>query len=288
MLVNVLLGSWAWADAMVQSVSGDVRLEMAGTSAPLAIHQAISRGSVVHTGTNGQVVLRFDDGQMAAVGSVSSLRVDEHNFDASRPEQGSSKLSLLKGALRVVTGLIGQSNPQSFVLSTPNATLGVRGTDFMVVVANPVYLTVNQGAIVATNRAGSQIFAAGAMGVVTARTSLAKPIAATSVPESVSATFSRLRSVDGLSGGAGVTGKAGQGSGDGRKRDGQTEIKKAERNDRSEKEKRQSTTDQGERAVPSKDREGAERSDSGPKTERRDRIEATEKVDKVDKVEKVE
>ena len=288
LLVNLLLTTGTWAAAVVQSVSGEARVEKAGASIALEMQQTIASGNVVHTGADGRAVLRFDDGQMAVVGSGSSLRIDEHQFDATIPEKGSSRLSLLKGALRVVTGLIGHRNPESFILSTPNATIGVRGTDFMVAIANPVYLTVNQGAIVASNRAGSQIFEAGSLGVVTAPTRLARPIAATALPDRVNATFSTLRSVSGLSGGGGVGGPPGQITHDDRKSEAQTDQKKTDRNDDAEKDKRKGSVPQGERADLSRLRESTERSASGLKTEKVDRPEAAEKLEKVEKVEKVE
>lgn len=288
MLVNLLLATGTWAAAVVQSVSGEVQVEAPGAISALEIRQAVGSGSVVHTGDNGQAVLRFDDGQMAVVSSGSSLRIDEHYFDVKNPGKGSSRLSLLKGALRVVTGLIGRHSPESFVLTTPNATIGVRGTDFMVAIANPVYLTVNQGAIVASNRAGSQIFVAGSLGVVTTSNSLAKPIAATALPDRVNAAFSSLRDVSGLSGGGGAGPVPGQVPGDGRKRESQEDQKKTNRNDDAEKPRGKGATALAERADPSTGRESSERADSVLKTEKLDRVETAEKVEKVERVEKVE
>ena len=40
-----------------------------------------------------------------------------------------SALSLLKGAMRAITGYIGRSNRDGYRIETPTATIGIRGTD---------------------------------------------------------------------------------------------------------------------------------------------------------------
>jgi hypothetical protein len=41
-------------------------------------------------------------------------------------------VSILKGTLRMVSGLLVKANPEQVRLKTPTATIGVRGTDFIV------------------------------------------------------------------------------------------------------------------------------------------------------------
>lgn len=204
--------SWAWAAALVQSSSGDARLEVAGVSSPLKASQRIDSGATIHTGADGKVVLRFDDGQMAAISSETTFKVDDYRFEAARPEQGNVAFSLLKGALRLVTGLIGERNQKAFALKTPNATIGIRGTDFMVAIVNPVYISVAQGAIAATNVAGTATIAAGATGMVASATTLVTSIAASALPATVSATFSQLGALPMAGAAGGATGAASGGT----------------------------------------------------------------------------
>jgi ferric-dicitrate binding protein FerR (iron transport regulator) len=63
-------------------------------------------------------------------------------------------------------------------LSTPQATIGVRGTDFMVMLTNPSFVSVLRGAIEVRNAAGTATFSAGAMGTVSTAATRAAPIAA--------------------------------------------------------------------------------------------------------------
>ena len=122
-----------WAAATLQLQTGDVTFEAKGQAVlPATVNQRLEEGATVHTGTNGQAMLRFDDGQLVAMSANSTFKIDTFRFDTAKPEQGNVAISLLKGALRLVTGLVGQRTPSKFALNTPTATIGIRGTDFMV------------------------------------------------------------------------------------------------------------------------------------------------------------
>ncbi|OGB30417.1 MAG: hypothetical protein A3F78_14520 [Burkholderiales bacterium RIFCSPLOWO2_12_FULL_61_40] len=202
----------AYAAATIQSLNGDVRAEATGQAASVATSsQRLEAGATVHTGANGQAMLRFDDGQLVVISPNSSFKIDQFRYNTAKPEQNSVALSLFRGALRLVTGLIGQKDHSKFALKTPTATIGIRGTDFMVALANQSYVQVIQGGVAATNAAGTVGFAAGTTGVVAGASVLPATIAASALPASVGATFSSLGSLS-MAAAAGATG-AGSGAG---------------------------------------------------------------------------
>ena len=41
-------------------------------------------------------------------------------------------VALLRGSLRMATGLIGKTHPEAVHVETPTAVIGIRGTDFIV------------------------------------------------------------------------------------------------------------------------------------------------------------
>lgn len=90
----------------------------------------------------------------------------------------SALFSILRGGLRALTGALSSRNRESFKLATPVATIGIRGTDFMVQMVNPGYLAVTQGLVSVTNGAGTATFGAGSTAVVPSFTTLATSIAA--------------------------------------------------------------------------------------------------------------
>jgi hypothetical protein len=79
--------------------------------------------------SGASVVLR--DGTMMVVGPSSRLDLKEFRFD-STTQDGGVFVALLRGSMRMVTGLIGKKNPNAIRVDTQTATIGIRGTDFIV------------------------------------------------------------------------------------------------------------------------------------------------------------
>ena len=104
----------------------------------------------------------------------STFHVREYSYQPDKIEKSNMLFSMLKGGMRFVTGLIGQRNKAAFKLSTPNSTIGIRGTEFMIaMVNNSMYSQVVSGSIGLTNAAGTPALGAGQAAVVTSATTLA-------------------------------------------------------------------------------------------------------------------
>ena len=119
------------------------------TGGPKAVGsgEAVETGQTVTLGDNARAVIKFQDGQIVALKSKSIFKVNSYKYDQASPEKGESFFSLLQGGLRAVTGLIGNNNKAGWKLATPTFTIGIRGTDFMAVVNQGVYVKVDAGAV---------------------------------------------------------------------------------------------------------------------------------------------
>jgi hypothetical protein len=149
----------AWANATTLSVSGEVQVTpKGGSSARLAEGQRVDSGAALKTGPNSGVTIRFDDGQMVALTSNSNLVIDEYRFNPHKPEEGGILTSLLRGGMRMVTGLIGKAKPESVKITTPVATIGIRGTDFQLFVESRLFTSVGDGTIGVANVSGETLF----------------------------------------------------------------------------------------------------------------------------------
>ena len=64
----------------------------------------------------------------------TAFRIDEYKFEGG--EDGRGIFTLLAGGMRTVTGLIGRAAGQrgNYAVNTPTSTIGIRGTDFVVIV----------------------------------------------------------------------------------------------------------------------------------------------------------
>ncbi len=167
--------------------------------------QPLESGETVTLGDGANAVIKFQDGQIIALQSKSIFKVNSYKYDQAAPEKGESFFSIVQGGLRAITGLIGNSNKAGWKLATPTATIGIRGTDFMVVINQATYLKVDAGAISTTNSAGTAVFTAGQTAAVASGTALGTVVPASALP---AGTFGELGAINlGAFGGA-ATGSA--------------------------------------------------------------------------------
>lgn len=121
-------GNGAGAAKVVQ---GDVRVGAAGNERALQPGDRIAVSDRLTTGDNGSASVVLRDGTTLVVGPKSQLQLKDFAFNSTTHE-GSVKVSLLQGTLRMITGLIAKLNPASVSVETDTITMGVRGTDFIV------------------------------------------------------------------------------------------------------------------------------------------------------------
>lgn len=114
--------------ATVDALEGEAYvLDASGKSSLLKLGQEIHAGESIDTRQDGEVHLVTLDGGMLALRPNTLLRVDA--YKAEQKDDDKVYMSLLKGALRSITGWIGKSRSDAYRLKTPTATIGVRGTD---------------------------------------------------------------------------------------------------------------------------------------------------------------
>lgn len=128
---------WA-AVGYVHEMSGAVTMNTKGGSGPAQVRagDVFEPGTTFDTGKDGKVILKFEDGQLAALQPNSAFRVDQYAYNPKSVDTSSAAFSFLKGTLRFVSGLIGANNPKGIRLAAGTATIGIRGTDITVLVEN--------------------------------------------------------------------------------------------------------------------------------------------------------
>jgi len=119
--------------ARTAGVSGVVIIERAAGGVKLAAEgTAMEAGDSLRTEASSQARLDFADGTQVLVRPLSLFKVEKYRYNEAKPQEDGAFLRLVKGGLRAVTGLIGKRRPDSFLLGTSTATIGIRGTDFVV------------------------------------------------------------------------------------------------------------------------------------------------------------
>lgn len=114
-----------------KTMEGDVALLRDGRSQPAVPGGALREGDRIVTGRNSAAAVVLNDGTVVSVGPNSSVDMTHYIFDPTT-QNGSLLLNLLQGTVRMVTGIMGKTNPELIKLTTPTTVVGVRGTDFIV------------------------------------------------------------------------------------------------------------------------------------------------------------
>jgi hypothetical protein len=135
-VVLTLICGWAVAASaadigQVKVAKGQVTIERQGTTIPATVGARLQVADTVKTGADGSVGITMDDDSLLSAGPNSALSLDRYAFD-STTNQGRLDTSLNKGTLSVISGRIAKQSPDAMTVRTPNAILGVRGTEFVV------------------------------------------------------------------------------------------------------------------------------------------------------------
>ena len=117
---------------IVKSVRGDVQLLSGSAKARAAMAgDTVAPIDRLQTGADSGASVVLRDGTTLVVGPSSRLDLKQFHFD-STTQDGGMVVSLLRGTLRMVTGLIGKTHPDAVRVETQSAVIGIRGTDFIV------------------------------------------------------------------------------------------------------------------------------------------------------------
>ena len=140
------------APAVVSALKGTAQaIPIAGSPRTLKDGDSVNEGDNIATGEASSLVLRFEDGQIVAMGAKSRMAISTYKYDQKEPAKSSVLLSLVTGSMRAITGLIGKASPNRVAYKAGNATMGIRGTDVSFATAGgDVVVTVVDGAIAFT------------------------------------------------------------------------------------------------------------------------------------------
>jgi hypothetical protein len=140
-------------------------LQPGGEVRALTRRSPVYNGDTLVTGKDTRAQVRFGDDSLVALRPDSQFRVDDFQFDGSADGDENAAFTLLKGGMRTITGVIGKQNREKYQVRTDVATIGVRGTHYVLQRCagdcGPrgagLYGGVVQGAIVVNNDSGATV-----------------------------------------------------------------------------------------------------------------------------------
>lgn len=133
LIIGLLMASSAWAEiGSVTELSGTAVIKRGRDTIQVVRGTMIETNDKVET-KNGRVKIVFKDDTNVTVTESSSLVIDDFVYD---PKSGAGKLGLkaAAGTVRYVSGSIAK-DPKNVKINTPTAAIAVRGTDFVMAVA---------------------------------------------------------------------------------------------------------------------------------------------------------
>lgn len=115
----------------VDSVKGEVMIVSSKNTVKAVQNMKVIKGDSIKTGSSSSVGLIFEDDTVVSLGPGSEMVIEDFLFNPADREL-SFVARMFKGTFSFITGQIAKLAPQSVQLETPDATLGVRGTKFVV------------------------------------------------------------------------------------------------------------------------------------------------------------
>lgn len=114
-----------------KAVKGEVTVVRADVRSAAVVGNGFSSADRLVTGAKSAAALTLQDGTMLSIGPDSTLDLEQFAYDPTT-QTGNIAVRLLRGSLRMITGLIARLKPEEVSVKTPTAVIGVRGTDFIV------------------------------------------------------------------------------------------------------------------------------------------------------------
>lgn len=116
---------------LIKTATGVVGTQRSGQALVLSVGDKVFAGDRITTGQNSSVGITLKDDTLISAGANAILAIDEFSFNQTTMA-GGMLVSIARGTASFVTGLIGKARPQNVAIKTPTATVGIRGTEFIV------------------------------------------------------------------------------------------------------------------------------------------------------------
>lgn len=129
-LLATVAGAAEWAGT-VKAAEGTVMVERRGERTPLGTGDRVFPQDKLITGKDSRVAVTLRDDTLISSGANAQVVISEFAFNPTT-QSGGIVVSVLRGVSAFVSGLVAKTSPTAMRVTTPTATLGIRGTEFIV------------------------------------------------------------------------------------------------------------------------------------------------------------
>lgn len=136
LLAAILVPGWGTAQEVtaigfVKKVTPEAAIVRAGTRTEAVAGAEVRRGDRLLTGQDGSLGVTMKDGTLVSIGPDTEYELTEFAFRPREKELGFVS-RIIRGTLHFVSGALSRLAPESVSVATPEGTIGIRGTRFVV------------------------------------------------------------------------------------------------------------------------------------------------------------
>lgn len=103
-----------------------------GTVKVLAQKSLVEEGDLLVTEKDTYARIKFLDNSEVTLKPGTQFKIERFAYEQDKPQNDNAFFSLIKGGLRAVSGTVGKRSRERTGLNTPAATIGIRGTIYVV------------------------------------------------------------------------------------------------------------------------------------------------------------
>lgn len=122
--------------ATLKGVSGDISVSRKDGSIDADAGTRLYVSDRIVSGADSSAGIVFKDGTVLTVGPSADILLRDYTFEPKR-EKYEFFVYLARGAALYASGMMGRLSPETVKVATPIATIGVRGTRFIVDAGQP-------------------------------------------------------------------------------------------------------------------------------------------------------
>ncbi|MFM1908487.1 MAG: hypothetical protein RLZZ591_2164 [Pseudomonadota bacterium] len=116
---------------VVKNITGSALIVRGDKNLPVEVGTKILPGDLVRTSGDSTVGVTLKDETRLSMGANSQAALEKFAFNADS-QKGGMTVSVVKGTLSMISGLLVKTNPDQVLIKTPTSTAGIRGTYFVV------------------------------------------------------------------------------------------------------------------------------------------------------------
>jgi hypothetical protein len=123
-------GAAAQAGRVVLAV-GEVAVQRGAERLRISAGVDVTSGDTVFTGAQSHAQIRFADNALVALKPDTEFRIEQFAFSGRNDGSERAVFRLVRGGFRTLTGQIGQVDRETYRVLTTQATIGIRGTHYL-------------------------------------------------------------------------------------------------------------------------------------------------------------